>query len=94
MALMECPDCLYQMDRSFVPSDPKARPGPGDYSFCFNCGAALVFDERLQLRRITEEELQEAEKDPEFVRVRDHLRQFLKEHPREGRGGEVDGRRR
>ena len=47
-----CPECGYALDRSTNTTDHDP-PGPGDWSICINCAAALRFTETLGLRTTT-----------------------------------------
>ena len=45
-----CPDCGYEMDAAtLVSGGPKqARPVPGDFTCCLNCGTILQFGPDMQ----------------------------------------------
>lgn len=65
-----CPRCGYQFDRAagaFTDRIPKH----GDVSLCFRCGLLLVFNADLTARPMTEEELDELDKETqsEILRV-------------------------
>lgn len=49
LAPSPCPNCKRQIDAATCPDDDTARPDPGDWTVCFYCAAALVFDDELRL---------------------------------------------
>lgn len=54
----ECPYCLYETDAaSSITGDNK--PVPGSVSICIDCGEAGIFDETLNLRIMTEDDIEE-----------------------------------
>lgn len=55
-----CPICAYNLGAlaSFVPAGSDQRaPKRGDQTFCGQCGAVLIFDADLSLRKMTETEI-------------------------------------
>jgi len=52
-----CPVCGYHMDHA-ASVGTKAKPTPGDFSLCLDCGAFLRFDKTLQLVLATDAELE------------------------------------
>jgi hypothetical protein len=78
IAKVECPDCLHEMDRAAcVEGAEHARPRGGDVTFCFHCGALLVFEADLQVRRPSEEEAAELGRDPKIQKIQRLLRGFI-----------------
>jgi hypothetical protein len=59
-----CPICFYKMDCASQYLGEE-RPEPGDPSLCLNCGAILVFNEEMRLRKIKPFDLRELMSDPE-----------------------------
>jgi hypothetical protein len=48
-----CPYCGYFFDCATAINGSAARPKPGDYSICINCGCASVLNADLSLRKRT-----------------------------------------
>lgn len=73
-----CPSCGYRMDAATAvdAADP-ARPRPGDYSICLDCGSILVFLADYTHRLMTEEEAANLEDETriQFQRIRKALLQ-------------------
>lgn len=58
-------------------------PEPGDFSVCAHCGALLVFEQDLALRKATPEETAKATADPEvgaLIRVTMTRAKALRQH--------------
>jgi hypothetical protein len=62
----ECPRCFERFDMA-TGVEHECRPSPGDMTVCSKCLALLVFEEKEQLREITEEE--ESQLDAEDIRT-------------------------
>jgi len=53
-----CPHCNAELDGcSGIDND--ARPDPGDFTICIECGAVAAFSRGLRLRRLTKREQRE-----------------------------------
>ena len=69
-----CPFCGEIQDSACAApgsADPTERPQPGDFTLCFDCGAALVFaDDDLRLRKPSARESDEIERDRDCRRAR------------------------
>jgi hypothetical protein len=52
-----CPHCKLVLDRHLNALDDSYVPCPGTVTLCAGCSSVLVFDEHMQLREITAEEL-------------------------------------
>lgn len=59
----ECPYCLYETDLASSISGGEHKPVHGSVSICINCGGAGIFDETLNLRIMTEDDIEETDKD-------------------------------
>ncbi len=69
-----CPRCSHQLNATTdVQREGQRAPEPGDVTVCINCGQILTFEEGLQLRRATAEEVQIVQADQKLWR----LSQFL-----------------
>lgn len=60
-----CPECNYKLECA---SAAESTPSPGDWALCFNCGAALQFDEELRQVRPTVEVPEEVRAQAEKLR--------------------------
>jgi hypothetical protein len=54
-----CPRCGYKMDAATHIGKGRARPKPGDFSLCLQCGQILRFDQQLEPVMALERELAE-----------------------------------
>jgi hypothetical protein len=54
-----CPNCKVVLDACTRVDGAPDTPSPGDYTACPYCMSIAMFDEGLQLRPLTEEELKE-----------------------------------
>lgn len=53
-----CPNCGDMLDAATHTSgDFSVQPSMGDASMCLNCGAILIFDKNMQLRRAVDADL-------------------------------------
>lgn len=71
-ALIECPKCLHQMDRSTGPEPPRT----GDVTICIRCGQMLIFEADLQVRVPAEDELNELVSDRRIAILQALVRKF------------------
>lgn len=62
-----CPTCGYKMDRAT--SFEGATPHPDSVSICIRCSIPSMFDENMQLRNLTEEEAENVNNDPKFIKL-------------------------
>jgi len=60
-----CKTCGYLMDACSPSEQGVNPPEVGDYAFCMNCAAVLLFNSDMSLRHATEEDL--IAEDPDFV---------------------------
>lgn len=57
-----CPNCGEINDAAsavterIIGGNPKIKPKPGDLSICINCGHFCIFDNKLKLRDMNEDE--------------------------------------
>ena len=58
-----CPNCNYKLDAHTSVADGEIVPKEGDGSVCINCGEILMFNADLKLELITNERLEEFEKE-------------------------------
>lgn len=59
-----CKTCLHKIDAHGTCDDNEnIKPSPEDITICMYCGQLSIFDADLNLRAITETELQEFKKD-------------------------------
>lgn len=66
MPLCHCLNCGHRLDgASGLNSDNKPRPG--DWSVCIQCGSVAVFDRKLRLRLLTDNERNEIVNDPRIL---------------------------
>lgn len=52
-----CPACEHKIDAAIPNEDPNHVPEKGDISVCWYCSQALIFNEDLTIRSMTEKEL-------------------------------------
>ena len=52
-----CVDCGKLMDCMADPDDKNAKPTPGDFSFCIDCGAVYMVKDDFTGRKPTDEDL-------------------------------------
>jgi hypothetical protein len=52
-----CPNCLARLDGATNATGSRA-PGPGDVTICIYCQAPLIFSEGLNLRPLTQDDVQ------------------------------------
>jgi hypothetical protein len=50
-----CPHCQHKLDSAYSPSNPQAKPRPGDLTVCINCQEFLQFDNDLKVIKVTDE---------------------------------------
>jgi hypothetical protein len=57
--LGECPICAEKVDAASTISEPGifAQPQPGDYIACIHCGGWLKFGPKLDLLRLSEQDI-------------------------------------
>jgi hypothetical protein len=74
-----CPHCGYTLDAASVLDGPAPKPTPGDLSVCFGCGAALQFDKRLRVTKLTLREIARLHPDEraDLERTQRNVREFL-----------------
>jgi len=53
---MECPECLKMMEAATSVGGVD-DPAPGDLSLCIYCGAPLKFGDKLELLRLTDDDM-------------------------------------
>lgn len=86
LPVSKCPACGSPNDAasSCDEKDPeeKVRPGPGDLSVCFGCGAIQQFQKDLTLKIISLDEL-DADDDTKFQlrRVQQYILKYRRDNP-------------
>lgn len=63
----KCNSCGYEFDTHSCLDNPRLTPRKGDFSICFKCTSICQFDEKLNLVRLTDEELNEFKEEDEEV---------------------------
>jgi len=69
MPICHCLDCGKELDRVTHPTDPAARPEPGDISICLSCGHVMAFAEDFTVRALTGKEMVEIAGDPRIMAI-------------------------
>jgi hypothetical protein len=65
-----CPGCHTKLDGATALNNDTSPPQPGAVTVCFYCAAAAVYDDQLQLRHPTDDELAAMVRDPGFQKAR------------------------
>lgn len=54
----DCVKCFHRMDRAMNANpNEQGNPAAGDFTLCIRCGEIMVFDDNLELRSATEDEI-------------------------------------
>ena len=63
-----CPNCGFELGEG-VASEAGYGPKPGAFALCIPCGYILIYDQDLQLRELTDTEIQEVASHPEVLEM-------------------------
>lgn len=62
-----CPTCSESLECACSADGENQPPSPGDYTFCFRCGASLRFDDQMKHRPLNKEDWAEIRDDPDML---------------------------
>jgi hypothetical protein len=75
-----CLNCGSINDALSAIAEEKVKPSPGDATICIKCGHLMIFDDNLQVRNPTSEELIELAGDIRLVATMTALDEMKKEN--------------
>lgn len=82
----KCPVCSHEFDSASGVSKPEAIPKPGDLSICIECTAFLRYDDAMDMRLLTAEEIVDLDASVrgELVRARKEIKEMRLEFGQQG----------